>query len=128
MGATARDYGLLTTPQLHHIVRMANSTGADAAKWASEEGYYTMLSEAYADILQVHFHRSAQQRLFLIYYKFRRCPLSSVYYYDTIGGRAFPRQPGQGRLRRCTWYWRPEAAAFGTAHDEVSAHGNPKRS
>jgi phosphoacetylglucosamine mutase len=54
MGATVTDYGLLTTPQLHHIVRMANSNDATDKKWASEEGYYQMLASAYADILQVY--------------------------------------------------------------------------
>mmetsp|Transcript_38694 Transcript_38694/g.76271 ORF Transcript_38694/g.76271 Transcript_38694/m.76271 type:complete len:618 (+) Transcript_38694:3-1856(+) len=65
-GAEVRDLGLVTTPQLHHVVRMRNvadgvashrpgglvpgSTGVeagDAEKWASEAGYFEMLADAY---------------------------------------------------------------------------------
>jgi phosphoacetylglucosamine mutase len=42
------DFGLQTTPQLHHIVRMFNFQKSD---WASEEGYYAMLAEAYEMVL-----------------------------------------------------------------------------
>lgn len=42
MGGTAKDYGLMTTPQLHHCVRAANSGGDD-----TEEGYYVQLASAY---------------------------------------------------------------------------------
>jgi phosphoacetylglucosamine mutase len=42
------DFGLQTTPQLHHIVRMFNDQKSD---WASEEGYYAMLAEAYEMVL-----------------------------------------------------------------------------
>ncbi len=47
------DFGLLTTPQLHHIVRMANSPNPALHRRASEEGYYTMLADAYKAILHV---------------------------------------------------------------------------
>jgi phosphoacetylglucosamine mutase len=50
LGGSVVDYGLLTTPQLHHIVKMTNEGGAKL-KWASEEGYYEMLSEAYLGLL-----------------------------------------------------------------------------
>ncbi len=53
MASVVTDYGVLTTPQLHHIVRMTNEGGEAAAKWGSEEGYYTMLADAYRAILQV---------------------------------------------------------------------------
>ena len=53
MGATVKEYGTLTTPQLHHIVRMTNSTDPSTAKWRSEDGYYAMLLESYRDLLQV---------------------------------------------------------------------------
>ena len=53
MGASVTDFGLLTTPQLHHIVRMANATDPAVKPWASEAGYYSMLASAYNDILQV---------------------------------------------------------------------------
>ena len=50
LGATVTDKGLVTTPQLHHIVRMTN---AGVGKWASEEGYYAMLAEGYRGMMQV---------------------------------------------------------------------------
>ena len=61
MGATVTDFGLLTTPQLHHIVRMANSTDPASVPWRSEEGYYAMLAAAYRDILQVEWHSSCDE-------------------------------------------------------------------
>jgi hypothetical protein len=63
MGATVVDFGLLTTPQLHHVVRMANIGGDVAAKWASEDGYYRMLAEAYGNILQVRFTCARETRV-----------------------------------------------------------------
>lgn len=50
MGASVRDFGLLTTPQLHFIVRMTNA-GPTFAAYASEEGYARMMAEAFGDIL-----------------------------------------------------------------------------
>ena len=56
VGASGDDLGLLTTPQLHHIVRHANGAkgsgphvGPEA--WASAQGYYDMLCTAYADLV-----------------------------------------------------------------------------
>ena len=53
LGGKVVDYGLLTTPQLHHIVRMLNdNAGADAKKlWGTEEGYYDMLCDAYKGLI-----------------------------------------------------------------------------
>lgn len=51
LGATVTDCGLLTTPQLHHIVRMVNLGGRYASAYGSEDGYYRMLAEAYEEIL-----------------------------------------------------------------------------
>ena len=48
IGGNVLDFSLQTTPQLHHIVRMFN---VQKSEWASEEGYYTMLAEAYQAIL-----------------------------------------------------------------------------
>jgi len=48
IGGNVLDFGLQTTPQLHHIVRMFN---IQKSEWASEEGYYNMLAEAYQKIL-----------------------------------------------------------------------------
>jgi len=48
IGGNVLDFALQTTPQLHHIVRMFN---IQKSEWASEEGYYTMLAEAYQTIL-----------------------------------------------------------------------------
>ncbi|KAJ1622352.1 hypothetical protein T492DRAFT_885430 [Pavlovales sp. CCMP2436] len=60
-GAQALTLGLLTTPQLHHIVRMSNGAAGCAAvgsrwglpEWASEAGYYEMLAGAYAELVGV---------------------------------------------------------------------------
>jgi len=62
-GAAVSNLGLLTTPQLHHTVRMKNvqdgvslgeATGltpAHGADWAGEEGYYRMLATAFAALV-----------------------------------------------------------------------------
>jgi phosphoacetylglucosamine mutase len=55
-GGGGEDFGLLTTPQLHHIVRHANGTAGAGphvgpAEWASEAGYYEMLATAYAQLV-----------------------------------------------------------------------------
>ena len=53
VSGVAKDCGLLTTPQLHHLVRLGNGAGQaliGPAEWNSEEGYYTMLWEAYAQL------------------------------------------------------------------------------
>ena len=52
----AVDYGLLTTPQLHHITRHLNGRSAAGphvgpAVWASEAGYYEMLATAYEKLV-----------------------------------------------------------------------------
>ena len=47
MGATVVDFGLLTTPQLHFIVREYN-LGRNT--WASEAGYYTRMSTAFRNL------------------------------------------------------------------------------
>ncbi len=63
MGAAVTDFGLLTTPQLHHIVRMANSPNKALHRRASEDGYYTMLADAFKAILHVrgaHVSRMSQ--------------------------------------------------------------------
>jgi len=51
VGGVADDCGVLTTPQLHHLVRLRNGAGQPLigpAEWSSEAGYYTMLWEAFA--------------------------------------------------------------------------------
>lgn len=55
-GGECTDYGELTTPQLHHIVKYANGEAASGKwcgpkEWASEPGYYDMLTEAYTDLV-----------------------------------------------------------------------------
>ena len=62
LGARVEDVGVVTTPQLHHVVRMANIAAdsppssafssfgirpSDAKEWASEDGYYGMLASAF---------------------------------------------------------------------------------
>ncbi|EOD16703.1 putative phosphoglucomutase 3 [Emiliania huxleyi CCMP1516] len=56
LGGAGEDFGLLTTPQLHHIVRHANGGAAGGAHvgpaaWASEGGYAEMLCTAFAALL-----------------------------------------------------------------------------
>jgi phosphoacetylglucosamine mutase len=53
VSGVAKDCGLLTTPQLHHLVRLGNGAGQaliGPAEWNSEAGYYSMLWEAYAQL------------------------------------------------------------------------------
>jgi len=53
VGGVSTDCGLLTTPQLHHLVRLGNGAGKaliGPAEWNSEEGYYTMLWQAYSQL------------------------------------------------------------------------------
>jgi phosphoacetylglucosamine mutase len=42
------DLGLMSTPQLHHVTRMFNK---DVKEWASETGYFSMLTEGYKAVL-----------------------------------------------------------------------------
>ena len=56
LGAHGDDFGLMTTPQLHHIVRHLNGTAGSGphvgpAEWASEEGYYEMLAGAFEELV-----------------------------------------------------------------------------
>mmetsp|Transcript_98880 Transcript_98880/g.264420 ORF Transcript_98880/g.264420 Transcript_98880/m.264420 type:complete len:589 (+) Transcript_98880:16-1782(+) len=56
VGARVENYGLLTTPQVHHIVRMQNSvdlidSGMCRVSWASEEGFYQMLLEGLDELV-----------------------------------------------------------------------------
>ncbi|XP_078587525.1 phosphoacetylglucosamine mutase-like isoform X2 [Branchiostoma floridae x Branchiostoma japonicum] len=45
MGSTFTDFGILTTPQLHYLVRCHNSKGAYGEP--TEEGYYKKLAQAF---------------------------------------------------------------------------------
>ena len=48
VGAEYKDYGFLTTPQLHYMTRCVNTEGtAYAYGEPSEEGYYTKLNDAF---------------------------------------------------------------------------------
>mmetsp|Transcript_18369 Transcript_18369/g.32518 ORF Transcript_18369/g.32518 Transcript_18369/m.32518 type:complete len:565 (+) Transcript_18369:195-1889(+) len=49
LGGTVLDIGVVTTPQLHHVVRSGNLK--EEEHLASVEGYYTKLSEAFHDLL-----------------------------------------------------------------------------
>lgn len=56
VGGVAEDFNTLTTPQLHHIVRHRNGVQGSGphvgpAEWASEEGYYHMLCDAYSALV-----------------------------------------------------------------------------
>jgi len=60
---TGDDRGLLTTPQLHHIVRHLNGQAAagehvGSVHWASESGYCEMLSSAYGALFPPTIQRS----------------------------------------------------------------------
>ncbi|KAL5016259.1 hypothetical protein ScPMuIL_005848 [Solemya velum] len=54
MGSTFTDFGLLTTPQLHYIVRCMNTNGAYGE--ATEEGYYCKLAKAFASLRKSVLH------------------------------------------------------------------------
>ncbi len=59
LGATVRDSGLVTTPQLHHIVRVNNAPlsipdgirATTTPSYAGEEGYYAMLRDGFVGVL-----------------------------------------------------------------------------
>ena len=59
VGGIGVDCGVLTTPQLHHLVRMRNGeAGAGphvgpegGTAWASEAGYYAMVGEAFVSLV-----------------------------------------------------------------------------
>lgn len=48
LGGSGRDYGVLTTPQLHYMVRCQNTEGEYGE--ATEEGYYNKISNAFLDL------------------------------------------------------------------------------
>ena len=49
MGGTVKDLGVVTTPQLHHVVYAWNRP--EEQKWASVDGYYHKLAEGYQMIV-----------------------------------------------------------------------------
>ncbi|XP_065071481.1 phosphoacetylglucosamine mutase-like [Rhopilema esculentum] len=51
MGHTCRDFGLLTTPQLHYIVRCLNTNNEYGEP--SEDGYYKKLSSAFKSLVSL---------------------------------------------------------------------------
>ncbi|GMF50924.1 unnamed protein product [Phytophthora fragariaefolia] len=54
IGGNVLDFGLQTTPQLHHLVRMWNYEQYNKGDWASEVGYYNMLSDAFKQLTATH--------------------------------------------------------------------------
>lgn len=50
IGGNVLDFALQTTPQLHHYVRMWNHEKYNKGDWASENGYYNMLVDAYKQL------------------------------------------------------------------------------
>ncbi|DAZ92931.1 TPA: hypothetical protein N0F65_005831 [Lagenidium giganteum] len=50
IGGNVLDFGLQTTPQLHHLVRMWNYEHYNKGDWASEVGYYNMLVDAFKQL------------------------------------------------------------------------------
>ncbi|TMW57920.1 hypothetical protein Poli38472_013394 [Pythium oligandrum] len=50
IGGNVLDFGLQTTPQLHHLVRMWNYEQYNKGDWASEVGYYHMLGDAFKQL------------------------------------------------------------------------------
>lgn len=48
LGGNVLDYGVMTTPQLHSVVRMYN---AGKREWATESGYYDMLAAPFAALI-----------------------------------------------------------------------------
>ena len=51
LGGNVLDFGLQSTPQLHHYVRLWNFGKYNLGDWASESGYYAMLSDGYQRLL-----------------------------------------------------------------------------
>jgi len=51
VGATVHDSGIVTTPQLHHVVRMYNITSPEKERYGGLEGYVNMLADGYAGVL-----------------------------------------------------------------------------
>ncbi|KAI5795436.1 N-acetylglucosamine-phosphate mutase-like protein [Peziza echinospora] len=49
-GTVSKDYGILTTPQLHYIVRCINTRGAYGEP--TEEGYYRKIGDAYKVLMK----------------------------------------------------------------------------
>jgi len=53
VGAEFVDHGILTTPQLHYLVRCINTTDTEHAYGVpTERGYYNKLAEAYKKLMQ----------------------------------------------------------------------------
>ncbi|EQC37180.1 hypothetical protein SDRG_05406 [Saprolegnia diclina VS20] len=50
LGGNVLDFGLQTTPQLHHYIRMWNHEQYNKGDWASETGYYNMLVDAFKQL------------------------------------------------------------------------------
>ncbi|CCI46691.1 unnamed protein product [Albugo candida] len=50
IGGNVLDFGLQTTPQLHHLVRMWNFEHYNKGDWASEVGYYNMLVDGFKQL------------------------------------------------------------------------------
>ena len=52
LGVEYTDYGLLTTPQLHYIVRCLNTAGTDFAYGEpTEKGYYEKMAKAFSQVM-----------------------------------------------------------------------------
>jgi phosphoacetylglucosamine mutase len=53
VGAEFVDHGILTTPQLHYLVRCINTANTEYAYGEpTEQGYYAKLAEAYKKLMQ----------------------------------------------------------------------------
>ncbi|UIZ21154.1 hypothetical protein KXD40_000759 [Peronospora effusa] len=63
IGGNVLDFGLQTTPQLHHLVRMWNYEQYNKGDWASEVGYYNMLSDAFKQLTATHDSKRLETRL-----------------------------------------------------------------
>ncbi|RLN47858.1 hypothetical protein BBJ29_002809 [Phytophthora kernoviae] len=62
IGGNVLDFGLQTTPQLHHLVRMWNYEQYNKGDWASEVGYYNMLSDAFKQLTATHDSKRLETR------------------------------------------------------------------
>ena len=56
VGGVGKDQGILTTPMLHHCVRMANGEAGSGPfwgkpEWCGENGYYKMLTSSFKNLL-----------------------------------------------------------------------------
>eukprot|EP01084_Bolivina_argentea_P286925 492284_1 len=61
LNAQATDFGIMTTPQLHHCVWAHNRATSVPERWKSEAGYYEMLAEGFSDLIEARTESSGSR-------------------------------------------------------------------